>query len=122
LKLLIDESLSAQVAAIAREHGHDAIHVGDLGLLGAVDELVMLAAVQDGRIVVAADTDFGELLAIGRHTEPSVVLLRRAPHRPGEQAALMLEALVAAEYELEETGAIVVASPAVVRVRELPFP
>lgn len=121
MKLLIDESLSAQVAAIARDGGHDAIHAGDLGLLGATDAQVMQAALQDDRMVVAADTDFGELLALGRHTAPSVVLLRRAPHRPPEQAALLLAGLEAAEYELSEGGAIVVISPGMVRVRELPI-
>ena len=80
----------------------------------------MQAAWQDGRVVVAVDTDFGELLALGRHTDPSVVLLRRAPHRPTEQASLLLAGLAAAEEELAE-GAIVVVSPGTVRVRALPI-
>jgi hypothetical protein len=31
------------------------------------------------RCVVSVDTDFGELLAVGNHADPSVVLLRRTP-------------------------------------------
>jgi predicted nuclease of predicted toxin-antitoxin system len=85
LKLLIDESPSARVAALLVSAGHDAIHVGDLDMLGALDTEVMAAARRDGRSVVSVDTDFGELLAVGRHAEPSVALLRRAPHRPQEQ-------------------------------------
>jgi predicted nuclease of predicted toxin-antitoxin system len=37
LKLLIDESLSARVATLLVVAGHDAIHLGELGLLGAPD-------------------------------------------------------------------------------------
>lgn len=77
--------------------GHDAVHVSDLGLLGAPDIDVMAAARKADRTVVSADTDFGELLAIGRHPGPSVILLRRAPHLPDEQAKLLLAALDAVE-------------------------
>ena len=72
MKLLVDESLSARVARLLRAAGHDALHVGDLALLGAADEAVMEAAREGHRILVSADTDFGEFLAIGTHTEPSV--------------------------------------------------
>jgi predicted nuclease of predicted toxin-antitoxin system len=79
LKLLIDESLSTRVAALLVAAGHDAIHVGELDLLGAPDTDVMAAARCDQRSVVSVDTDFGELLATGNHADPSVVLLRRTP-------------------------------------------
>jgi predicted nuclease of predicted toxin-antitoxin system len=56
LKLLIDESLSARVAHLLCDAGHEAVHVGDLGLLGAPDDDVMAAARDDefavGAIVV----------------------------------------------------------------------
>ncbi len=54
------------VARSLEEGGHDAVHVGDLGLLGAVDTKVMLAAAESDRVLVSADIDFGELLAIGQ--------------------------------------------------------
>lgn len=71
MKLLIDESLSAHVAALLVAAGHGAVHVGDLNLLGAPDIDVMAAARGDQRSVVSVDTDFGELLAVGNHAEPS---------------------------------------------------
>jgi predicted nuclease of predicted toxin-antitoxin system len=120
LKFLIDESLSARVATLLTEAGHDAVHLGALELLGVPDTVVMAAATDAGRCVVSVDTDFGELLAIGRHPGPSVILLRRAPHRPDDQADLILAALDRIEEDLE-LGAIAVLNNERARVRRLPI-
>jgi predicted nuclease of predicted toxin-antitoxin system len=78
VRLLVDESISPRVAALLTAAGHEALHLGEVGLLGAPDELVMAASLETGRVLVSADTDFGDLLALGRHIGPSVVILRRA--------------------------------------------
>nr|WP_246221041.1 DUF5615 family PIN-like protein [Phytoactinopolyspora mesophila] len=88
-KLLIDECLSARLCGLLAEIGHDAVHVGDLGLLGKPDADVMAAAKEDERVVISADTDFGELLAKSGAALPSVVLLRRPGKTPEEQAAVL---------------------------------
>lgn len=80
----------------------------------------MAAAREDDRTVVSADTDFGEMLAIGRHPGPSVILLRRAPHHPDEQVGLLLAALGGVEADLD-AGAVVVLSRGRARVRRLPI-
>ena len=85
LRFLIDECLSARLGVLLSDAGHDAVHVGDLGLLGGTDETVMAAALDDRRIVVSADTDFGETLAASIAQYPSVLLLRRK----GRTAALL---------------------------------
>lgn len=87
MRFLIDESLSARVARLLGVEGHDAVHLGDIGLFGAADGDVMAAASRADRIMVSADTDFGELLALGSHSGPSLILFRRASHRPELQAA-----------------------------------
>jgi predicted nuclease of predicted toxin-antitoxin system len=119
LRFLVDESLAATVARLLVEAGHDALHLGDVGQLGASDEAVMRTAAKAGRVVISEDTDFGELLALGRHPGPSVVLLRRGPHRPQAQARLLLDGLPQLTDDLAE-GAIVVISPGRIRIRRLP--
>ena len=117
LKLLVDESLSITVARSLEEAGHDAVHVGGLGLLGAAASEAMLAGADGERVLISAGTDFGELLAIGRKPGLSVVLLRRAPHLPQAQERLILEALSVLEADLQ-AGAVAVVSPGRLRVRE----
>jgi predicted nuclease of predicted toxin-antitoxin system len=119
-ELLVDESLSFRVARFLGGTGHDVVHAGDAGLLGASDVEVMQAARNDGRVLVSADTDFGELLAIGRHPGPSVVIFRRAPRRPEAQVRLLLGALEESEEELR-AGAVVVLTAEWMRIRMLPI-
>lgn len=85
MKFLVDECLTRDVAERLTAAGHEAVHVGDLDLLGATDLEVMASAVDSGRVVISADTDVGELLAKGGRTLPSVILLRRH-HDPSGQA------------------------------------
>lgn len=65
MKFLLDECLRRLVAELLNEAGHDAVHVGDVGLLEKPDVEVMALAAVQARVVVSADTDFGELLALG---------------------------------------------------------
>jgi predicted nuclease of predicted toxin-antitoxin system len=118
--LLVDANLSPRVAAILRDHGHDAIHVADVGLVSASDEAVLAYAVGSHQVIVSADTDFGELLAVSGATRPSLVLLRSADRlTPDQQAALLAENLPAVAAELD-IGAVVSIARGRLRVRLLP--
>lgn len=96
------------------------MHVGDLNLLGATDETVMAAALDDPRIVVFADTDFGELLAASTAQYPSVILFRRNGRTADQQASILLANFAAIEGELA-AGAIVAVLQDRLRVRRLPI-
>jgi predicted nuclease of predicted toxin-antitoxin system len=89
--------------------------------LDAKDADILEHAARDARVIVAADTDFGDLLAARGTTEPSVVLLHRLTgRRPREQAALLLANLSSVESDLQD-GAIVVVEERRLRVRALPI-
>ena len=64
MKFLIDQNRSPRLAALLREHGHDAVHTLELGLERALDEDLLAMAAAEGRVIVSGDTDFGTLLAL----------------------------------------------------------
>ena len=120
MRFLVDECLSAQIVPPLIEAGHDAIHAIDAGLQGQSDEALMNFSRSSGRVLITADTDFGELLSASGDRLPSVILLRRNSKRPSDQAALVLANLSAVEVDLQ-TGSLVVFTNLSIRVRPLPI-
>ena len=121
MRFLLDENLSPKLVELLGRDGHDVIHVRDIGLTSACDEVVIAAASTDDRILISADTDFGTLLARTHASRPSFVLIRRASGRRAiDQAALIIDNLVAVKADLE-VGAIVVLGDSTLRIRRLPI-
>ncbi|MGE3288886.1 MAG: DUF5615 family PIN-like protein [Pseudonocardia sp.] len=119
MRLLIDESLQHDLAAVLSSHGHNAVHVADVGLQGAPDVDVPTKASADDRVVVTADTDFGTLLALSGASGPSVILLRRSGRRVPERAQIVLLVLDLVADQLA-TGSVVTVDNERVRIRPLP--
>jgi predicted nuclease of predicted toxin-antitoxin system len=118
---LIDENISWRVAELLTKAGHDAVHVRDLDAEGADDHDVMALAVQDERVIVSADTDFGALLAHTRATKPSVVLVRAlVDRRPAELAGIIAANLDTIRDHLD-AGAVAAFTREGIRVRPLPL-
>lgn len=120
MKFLIDANLSPRVAGRLSAAGHDAVHVNDVGLGTAEDDVILQRAADAGEVIVSADADFGALLALRRQASPSVVLLRSSDHlTPDEQGDLILRAIDAVAEDLV-AGAIASVTPSRVRMRTLP--
>jgi len=126
MKFLVDNALSPTVAEGLRKAGHDAVHVRDYGLQAAKDEKIFHVALQEERIILSADTDFGTLLARWQMKHPSVILFRKGiERRPNLQIQLLLNHLAQIEADLR-AGSIVVFERDQVgsireRVRRLPI-
>jgi predicted nuclease of predicted toxin-antitoxin system len=119
VKFLIDECLPPSIARLLRAAGHDCAHVYELALGGRPDEQIMALADRENRILISADTDFGELLANAPVLAPSVILLRRADKRAESLAALVLANLGQIADDLT-AGALIVISDTRIRTRRLP--
>ena len=58
MRFLIDQGLSRSVARLLREAGHEADHVGELGMARADDAEVIATATERRSIIVTLDSDF----------------------------------------------------------------
>jgi predicted nuclease of predicted toxin-antitoxin system len=121
VKFLVDNALSPQLSEQLKAHGYDSIHVRDLGLQSAHDEVILARAADEDRVVLSADTDFAALLALNQRSEPSIILFRRETGRtPLKQLDLLLANLAAISPAVEE-GSIVVFDETRIRIRALPI-
>lgn len=120
MKFLIDNALSPQLARGLVAAGFDAIHVRELGLGAAEDEIIFNLARVEERVIVSADTDFGSLLVEYQGTKPSFILFRRVADEPKQQLALLLANLDAVLGPLEN-GSVIVIEQRRIRVRPLPI-
>ena len=121
MRLLIDENLSFRIAQQLQDAGHDAVHVTAVGLDDTDDHVILAWAASERRVVVTADADFSEMVALAEAEGPSVMQLRSADHLvPAEQAVLIIAAIGEAEEDLE-AGAVASVRPGQLRVRLLPI-
>lgn len=121
MRFLIDNALSPTLVKPLRDLGHDAVHVGTLGLAGATDEELFDLASNDDRVIVSADTDFGTLLAKRTAAKPSVVLFRAETTRVPSLQIELLKANLPVITEALLQGAMVVFDGKRIRIRYLPL-
>jgi predicted nuclease of predicted toxin-antitoxin system len=121
VRFLIDNALSYRVAVGLSKHGHDAIHVRELGIQQASDLIIFERAVLEDRIIVSADTDFGGLLAARDTNRPSVILFRRSLGRDPSKQVQLIIANIEALRDALASGSVVVFEDSRIRIRALPI-
>jgi predicted nuclease of predicted toxin-antitoxin system len=120
MRLLLDMGIAPSAAAALRLLGHDAEHLEGRRESRLADREIVCAAREERRIVVTHDLDFTDLLALSGATSPSVITFRLRSMRP-DRVLARLVAVLAAQRDDLEAGAIVSVSEAFTRVRRLPI-
>ena len=120
MKFLIDMNLSPRWCAVLQAEGWDSVHWSDVGANSAPDHELMQWALNDQRIVLTHDLDFGAMLAATQTIAPSVVQVRTQDVRPRSLSTLLIPLLRQYENELE-AGALLVVDEAKSRVQVLPL-
>jgi predicted nuclease of predicted toxin-antitoxin system len=117
VKFLADQDVYALTVRFLRERGHDVLTASEAGLSRAADSVLLANAVQEGRIMITRDKDFGGLVFVNQ-LGAGVILLRLAPQTlPAVHDRL---ALVLRSYTGDElANAFVVVEPGQHRFRKL---
>ncbi|MCC6145406.1 MAG: DUF5615 family PIN-like protein [Candidatus Hydrogenedentes bacterium] len=120
MRFLGDMGISRSTIAALRALGHDATHLYEQGLERMQDWDVLTKAREEGRVLLTADLDFGELLWVGIQQFPSVVIFRLRRHRPELVTRRLLLVLEEHQQELLH-GAIITVEEGRHRIRHLPI-
>lgn len=78
MRLLADENIPGLLVHRLRERGHDVAWIIEVAA-GMPDSEILKRAADEGRIVLTADKDFGELVFRSGHPIPAGVILLRLP-------------------------------------------
>lgn len=120
MKFLLDMPPAPRTADWLTERGHDAVHAFSVGLERAPDQVLLTRAASEERVVITADTDFPNLLAISGETIPGVILLRGGDYTQQETEDLLARVLDAVP-EATLAQSICVVDRRRVRCRPLPL-
>jgi len=112
MKFLVDANLGRKFANLLQESGYDTIFANDLLPLSADDELLD-KAVDEERVVITNDKDFGELVFRFGKAAIGVILLRTITTDSYERFKLAKEALDKAK------GKFIVVEEGRMRIRKL---
>ena len=117
MRFLIDENISPLIADALRAAGHD-VTAAVLVCPGAPDSQVVRLAIDDARMIISEDKDFGELaFRDGLHPLGLVRLVLQG-QTPAEKATRILQVLQTESTAI--AGAILVVEPSRTRRRALP--
>ena len=120
MRFLIDMNLSPRWCALLAAAGWESVHWSDVGVASAPDHEIMQWALNDNRVVLTHDLDYGATLAATQASGPSVVQVRTQDVRAQTLAPLLIPLLQQYENELD-TGALLIVDQGKSRVRLLPL-
>jgi predicted nuclease of predicted toxin-antitoxin system len=120
MRFLADMGVSRALAGELRHREHDVLHLSEEGLHRLPDDEILRFAQRERRVILTFDLDFGDLLAAGAFSLPSVVIFRLLDQTPASVTPKLLHLLSERAQEIEE-GAIVIVEDRRYRLRRLPI-
>lgn len=99
MKFLVDMPVSPMLAEWLNKKGYDAVHLSSLGLHQAKDKEILEQARRDKRIIITADLDFPQLLAMSRAKDPGIILFRGGNYNEQEMLNLIKRVLESLKEE-----------------------
>ena len=107
MRFLSDMGVSRSTAEELRRREHDVIHLSEEKLHRLPDDEILNLARRERRVILTFDLDFGDLLAAGAFSLPSVIIFRLQDQTPASVTPKLLTLIFERGREIEE-GAIVI--------------
>ena len=117
MNFLADESCAGPVIRALREAGHDVVAIAEVAK-GATDEQVLKRAVNEKRVLITEDRDFGELVYARGRSSAGVILVRFHSRAGRAKPATVVEAVAKLGARLRD--AFTVVEPGRVRISVRP--
>jgi len=106
MNFVADESCAAPVILALREAGHSVVAIAEVAQ-GATDEEVLDRALNERRVLVTEDSDFGELVYGRGRCSAGVMLVRFPSHVRRAKTATVVEAVAKLGSRLQNAFVVV---------------
>ena len=117
MNFVADESCAKPVVLALREAGHEVVSIAEVAP-GATDEQVLERALNEKRVLITEDRDFGELVYARGRSSAGVILVRFPNHARRAKAATVIEVVSKLGLRLRDTFTVV--EPGRVRMSSRP--
>jgi predicted nuclease of predicted toxin-antitoxin system len=87
MKIKFDENIGSRGVALLKSAGHDVMTVRDQNLQGAKDEVLFEVCVEEQRVLITLDHDFGQVLRFPPAQSAGIVILERTGRNDFDCAA-----------------------------------
>ena len=108
MRLVLDQVVPHDAAALPRSLGYDCMHVGEIGMSKAADEEILAFSLGRNAVVVTLDADFHAILAVSGAQGPSVIRMRLQGLGAPEVVEVVRKVLASFEAELKRGSLITV--------------
>ena len=106
MRFLVDECAGPSLARWLREQGHDVFSVFDQAR-GINDDEVMQMSLENERILITVDKDYGEKIFREKHAHRGVILLRLKDERSKSKIAAIEQLLTSFAPRISEQFVVV---------------
>lgn len=115
MKVLADENIGLEVVEFLRDKNHDVVSIIE-DYPSSPDTFVLKKALDEGRILITSDKDFGELVYREKLPHKGIVLLRLIDERNPAKIKVLSQLLKNYEKRLKDN--FVVVTETKVRIRK----
>jgi predicted nuclease of predicted toxin-antitoxin system len=119
LLLLADENFPQASYKFLKEKGYDILHITDVGLASIPDQEVIEFSIEEDRVIITFDSDFGELIFKLDYKPKGVIYFRWKSFRPSEPGQYIDEVIEEGIIDFE--GFVTVIDRDKVRQRKIQY-